>query len=221
MMLNFIEKLKKYPYTYLFASIVILFMVIPLFGGKHNLFVAFLFLIVMLSTVFALKLKRKTLTLCLALGLISFGLTALNSKANMAEYTFAIALITYLSYIAFFSICISIFLRKIFYADSASWDSIRGGISVYFLMGIFWAFVYRLVLLLDPGAISFSNPDYAASDIIYFSFTTLTTLGYGDNLPLSPYAKNLTILESTLGQFFLTVLVARLVGMHLASQQSS
>ncbi len=196
-------------------------MVTPLLEGKHNLIIAALFLIVMLSTVFALDLQRKVLKLCVGLGLISFGLTVLNSKAGMSEYAFIIYLLSFLSYIAFFSICISIFLKKIFYADTVSLDSIRGGLSVYFLMGIFWAFVYQLVLLFDPGAISFVNPDYTTGDVIYFSFTTLTTLGYGDNLPLSRYAQNLTILESTLGQLFLAVLVARLVGMHLVMKQIS
>ena len=114
---------------------------------------------------------------------------------------------------------ILIFLKRIFYIDTVNWDSIRGGIAVYFLLGIFWTFLYRLLLLIDPGAISFVNPNYTAADILYFSFTTLTTLGYGDNLPTSHYAHNLTILESALGQIFLTVLVARLVGMHLAQQQ--
>ena len=71
-------------------------------------------------------------------------------------------------------------------------------------------------MLFDPSAISFINENANTSDVIYFSFTTLTTLGYGDNLPVNNYARNLTILESALGQIFLTVLVARLVGLHLA-----
>jgi hypothetical protein len=55
--------------------------------------------------------------------------------------------------------------------------------------------------------------------LTYFSFTTLTTLGYGDITPVNWMARNLTILESTFGQIYLTVLIARLVGLHIAGKQ--
>ena len=52
--------------------------------------------------------------------------------------------------------------------------------------------------------------------LLYFSFVTLTTLGYGDITPLTPVSGNFAILEATVGQLYLTVLVARLVGMHIS-----
>ena len=55
------------------------------------------------------------------------------------------------------------------------------------------------------------------SDLIYFSFVTITTLGYGDITPVSRMAKNLAVLEAVWGQTYLAVLVARLVGLHLSS----
>jgi voltage-gated potassium channel Kch len=71
---------------------------------------------------------------------------------------------------------------------------------------------------LNPQAISFSMPNVELSNIIYFSFTTLTTLGYGDITPVTWMARNLTILESAIGQIFLTVFIARMVGQELANR---
>jgi hypothetical protein len=51
---------------------------------------------------------------------------------------------------------------------------------------------------------------------LYFSFTTLTTVGYGDVLPVNGYARAAVVLEAVLGHFYLAVLVARLVGLHIA-----
>ncbi len=107
-------------------------------------------------------------------------------------------------------------MKKIFSERTVTGDTIRGGIAVYFLMGILWAMFYQLVLLVQPDAIALPEHVGQFSDLIYFSFTTITTLGYGDILPRTFMARNLTILESALGQIYLTVLIARLVGLHLA-----
>lgn len=77
---------------------------------------------------------------------------------------------------------------------------------------------YETLLLFNPDAILFSDDVQGEfSDIIYFSFVTITTLGYGDIIPVSRMAKNLALLEAVWGQTYLTVLVARLVGLHLSS----
>ena len=110
---NFIQKLKKQPYSYLFGSIIILFMITPFFKGQHSVFVAFLFFLIMMSTILALDLQKSTLRLCFGLGLTAFGLTALNATVNSQEYAFMFELLTLISYIGFFLICIWIFLKKI------------------------------------------------------------------------------------------------------------
>jgi len=66
--------------------------------------------------------------------------------------------------------------------------------------GSFGPVLYRLLLHFDPQALAISNYDGEFSTILYFSFTTLTTLGYGDIAPLTGQARSLTILESTIGQ---------------------
>ena len=104
-------------------------------------------------------------------------------------------------------------------------DTINGSLCVYLLMGVTGAFVYSLLERVSPGAIVpiddeshysayHHGPGYA--QMLYFSFVTLTTLGYGDLMPTLPLARSIAALHAVLGQFYLTVLVARLVGLHIA-----
>jgi hypothetical protein len=94
-------------------------------------------------------------------------------------------------------------------------------------MGYLWGSLYSLIYLLAPG--SFHLPmgwtsvreqgiatDVPMNLMTYFSFTTLTTLGYGDVLPISGLARAAVVLEAVLAHFYLAVLVARLVGSQLA-----
>ncbi len=125
-------------------------------------------------------------------------------------------------YTLFYGICLLVFLHRIFSEKTVTIDSIQGGIAIYFLSGLLWAFFYQMLLLFDSEAILFSDHAQSGfSDMIYFSFVTMTTLGYGDIMPVSRMAKNLALLEAVWGQTYLAVLVARLVGLHLSSSSRS
>lgn len=101
-------------------------------------------------------------------------------------------------------------------------DKIFAAISIYLLFGYAWAFAYAVVEELQPNAFvaltSVSPNDYVAHvlEMRYFSFVTLTTVGYGDIVPHSTAARTLAALEAVTGQIYLTVLVARLVGLYIA-----
>jgi voltage-gated potassium channel len=105
-------------------------------------------------------------------------------------------------------------------------NKIYGAICVYLLIGAAWGFAYVILELINPGSFSglvdTGNFDYAgrAMQMRYFSFATLTTLGFGDILPRSPVARTLSMLEAVMGQIYLTVLIARLVGLHIVQASS-
>ena len=98
-------------------------------------------------------------------------------------------------------------------------DKIAGSISAYVLMGIIWSAIYSLFFHLQPG--SFIIPEHLQSEgiiglwSIYFSFTTLTTLGYGDITPQLHAVQSYAVIEAACGQIFLTVIVARLVALQI------
>jgi hypothetical protein len=198
---------------------IVLFLIAPFFPERSYV-ITFLFLAIMLSTIIALNTRKIFVNICYALGFTSFGLNLLHPFINQDEFFFILELIALLSYITFFLICIAVFLRKVFFTDSANWDSIQGGLSVYYLMGILWAFLYQLAMLFDPGAVQFADARHKLTETVYFSFITLATVGYGDNYPVSRFARNLAVLEATLGQTFLTVFIARLVGLLLKEKNN-
>lgn len=107
-------------------------------------------------------------------------------------------------------------------------DRLRGAACAYLLMGVAWALAYILIYIWSPGSLVAGDAIlklHGAADsepielghLTYYSFVTLTTLGYGDITPVRPLASTLAWLEALAGQFYLTVLVAFLVGRRLAT----
>lgn len=100
---------------------------------------------------------------------------------------------------------------------SPSNDTVYGGICVYILLGYCFALVFMLLETLSPGSFYYAHSTPAGiaqtqSQLIYFSFVTLTTLGFGDITPLTPPAKSLVMIEAVVGPMFVAVFLARLVG---------
>jgi hypothetical protein len=96
---------------------------------------------------------------------------------------------------------------------------IVGAVAMYLLIGIAFGEATRAMGLVDPEAyVANSGRNFARSELYYFSFVTLTTVGYGDITPVHPLARSLAILEALTGQLFPAILIARLVSQELASR---
>jgi hypothetical protein len=124
---------------------------------------------------------------------------------------------------SFFAFVIGILLHLLFTTTYVTKDVIYAALSVYFLVGVLYGIIFILLECFYPGSFALPQPSggytfYSAfgQDLIYFSFVTLTTSGYGDIVPLSPPAKFLSILEAITGQIYLTVTIARLIGIHIS-----
>ena len=105
-------------------------------------------------------------------------------------------------------------LRHILRRDEITLDVIFGALAVYVFLGIDFAILYDNIQRVDSGAFAAAGSD--APSMFYFSFMTLTTVGYGDIRPVSDWAQALTVVEALTGQILLVVIVARLVGMQIA-----
>jgi hypothetical protein len=98
-------------------------------------------------------------------------------------------------------------------------ELILGAINVYLMIGVGFAFIYGLIELLQPG--SFTGLEELASTpdrvlyFLYFSFITMSTLGYGDISPLTPHGMTASYVQAIFGQMYLAILVARLVAMYI------
>ncbi|MGO9065979.1 MAG: potassium channel family protein [Myxococcaceae bacterium] len=116
------------------------------------------------------------------------------------------------------SLLVVLILAMVFRQGPASRDRIFGAVAAYLLLSLDWALGYRFIDVLDPGTfrgLSWAPGAHNFSDFVYFSISTLTTVGYGDIVPLSLPARSLTSLESLVGQLFPAILLARLVSLSL------
>ena len=96
-------------------------------------------------------------------------------------------------------------------------------ISGYLLLGLVFSLIVAVVVAIHPGAFNFDviDPKYGnlgfyQSEFIYYAFVTYTTLGYGEIVPVIPFAKSLAVLIAVSGQIYLTVIIAMLVGKFLS-----
>jgi Ion channel len=114
-----------------------------------------------------------------------------------------------------------ILLSEVFAPGPITAARIQGAIAVYLLFGIGWAHAYAIVAAKVPGSFTLPGRDLSSvSEWFYFSYSTLTTLGFGDIVPAHPIARSLTVGEVLTGQLYLAVLLGRLVGMQISSEPS-
>jgi len=139
-------------------------------------------------------------------------------------YFFEMPLLVVLYYLimtVLFGYVISVLMRHIMEAERVSEDLLYGAGCIYLLLGYAWSGVYMCIELVRPGSFVMSGQnvlqtmDYTGQ-LVYFSFTTLTTLGYGDITPAYSLGRSVVILEAITGVLFMSMLVGILVGIYVA-----
>jgi len=208
--------LPRFTYFGLLLFLVFFFIVAPFFSkGAHARLVLDLSLMSMLIlSVYICSSNKKYLTLAIMLAAPAI-LRLFFPSAEVDE-------ITLMFNGAFFAFVIGLLLHKLFTTTYVTQDIICAALAVYFLVGVLYGIIFTLLEYFFPGSFSLPQPIgnytfYSAfgQDLIYFSFVTLTTSGYGDIVPLFPPAKFLSVLEAITGQIYLTVMIARLIGIHI------
>ena len=114
--------------------------------------------------------------------------------------------------------------RQIAVGNDINPNRIVGAVCVYLLLGVIWSIAYSVLEYMQPGSFKgLTELVSPASDLdwIYFSFVTITTLGYGDITPLTQAARSLAVAEAIVGQFYIAVLVAGLVSAYISSKRDS
>lgn len=116
--------------------------------------------------------------------------------------------------------------RSILRKGTVNRNRIYGAIAVYLLLGMTWALGYMYVNIMDPQAFYVPSEHTLSgsliwTDFFYYSFVSLTTLGFGDIVPVSSMARSMTILEAVTGVMFIATYVARLVGLYQSNPAST
>ena len=201
------------PYQHLFLSLLAIFVgfaTIDDDGSLGAIGLGFLFLVTVLFVIETFNLRRFYVQLLRAIAIISF---LLSSYIILIEnqYLWGVELINRLVQFTFLVSSIVIILQGIFQARKVTSDTVTGGICIYLMLGLVWFELYEILLLLEPDAFSKTMLYYRT---FYFSFVTLTTVGYGDVVPVHRVAMILSNLEAITGQIYLAVIVARLVSLY-------
>lgn len=109
--------------------------------------------------------------------------------------------------------------RSVFAQRSVTSDTLYGAVCIYLLLGMLWSYIYILIESLLPGSFNTGLAQDAgygklSSELVYYSFTTLTTVGYGDVTPVTAQARSLVILQQCTGVLYVAIMMARLVSMY-------
>lgn len=209
--------MQRYSSVELLASLILLFAFTP-FVEDHrngNLIEAGLLTLAFILALLAVGSRRRTFIVSVALlvpALASTWFHHLHPQQMAPPLHHAFGLL-------FIAFVVMQLLRFVLRAPRVEAEVLCAAVSAYLMIGLFWTLTYVIVAELSPNAFAFSTGPEATrtmSDFnaFYFSFATLSTVGYGDISPVSNVARTLAVLESITGMFYVTMLIARLVSMY-------
>lgn len=225
-----LDRLRERRHTALLVAIVMLFATRPLIGdsGAAPFVFSVAILIVLLIAVLTIQVddllgerdvllvqKRRRSFVGWVLAVPAIGERVL----LLFEPGPRLLLLGSISWLVFFSFVTWSQLRSLLKQKEVTGDIISMSVSVYLLFGLTWSLLYIVIFQCQSDAFnlgtSVQNPQHVFPLFIYFSLTTISTIGFGDITPLSLQARYAAVAEGIIGQFYLAILVARLVGMHM------
>ena len=227
------QQIQYSRFQLLFVTLMLLVVISPivryLFPAEDNWLAS---LLITLSLFFVLIsiiviIADRAITKWLAIG-VTIAIVALNLYRTVHPSMSVLVLSQCLS-LTFLLYAIVHLLKMLFTTHRVTMDLIFASLCVYLLIGTVWAMAYSITDIVTPDAFALSFADNAESaDLmrfgggysvypIYYSYVTLTTLGYGDIIPTNSITRMLAASEALIGQLYIAVLVARLVGIHASS----
>jgi len=208
------------PYFILSAVLIIVTLAFPLVGKILGVYVMKLTLSLLLfGALYAVVAERRIFRV---LGAIVLPLIVSNWLFDPADHTVWTQATFTVTMLFLATTTIAIF-ASIINAKKVTTDIIFGAVAVYMLVGVIAANLFQMLHNLDPGGAvtNIEGSGHGAfSDILYFSFVTLTSVGYGDFAPASPAARVIATATGLFGQLYLAILIAKLVGVYTAQSIS-
>jgi len=211
-------------FSYLLIALLVLLVTIPLADdlglAAAPLVKGLVFSCLLVIGVWSLKGQGRFFTIGMAFVVAGVILNVLAIRMHSPFFLYS----SVLSMIGFLLVAITLTMKQVVVGTDISTNRIVGAICVYLLLGVIWAMAYTMVDFALPGSFAgFSSMDDFGwdSEWLYFSFVTMTTLGYGDILPVSATARGLAYIQAVVGQFYIAVLVAGLVGAYVSTMQKN
>lgn len=209
----------------LFVALLLVFVYLPIDIELPASLFALMFSGVLLAVTFAVRTQRYWRSLSVLLAVLSVVLSWAATLIALPPIWLELA--AFGSSALFVIYTMSIIVFQLFRVQIVSVHTITAALSLYLLLGILGGLLFAIVETVAPGSMA-SNAGTTLSHIqrtvdlfpplLYFSFTTLTTLGFGDLYPAAATARAIAILEAVAGQIYLVVMVAVLVSMFAAER---
>lgn len=198
------------PLLLLTLAVYTVFLIPVMPHSAHGLMYNVAFSAIYFTSVLALQKKRRIM---LTAAILVFFMEWLAMLVGAP----VLLLISRLANLLFFNIVVIRLITQIAGYRDVNLTVISEAISGYLLLGLMFSTLVMIVVRAQPESYSFQSENISSiSDLIYFTFVTLTTLGYGDLLPLLPVAKSLSLLIAVVGQLYIAIIVAMLVGKFLS-----
>ncbi|MBV9389557.1 MAG: two pore domain potassium channel family protein [Chroococcidiopsidaceae cyanobacterium CP_BM_ER_R8_30] len=206
--------LSKNKYTELLVFIILFLLALALLDerGVGELIASSIFLCVIISIIRKIYVRR-VFALSVGCGVIGFLLEVV-ADFKLLPHPEEFLVVSNCIYLAFIFIAILSLGKRLYAEKRVTIDTIRGGFCIYLFIGTAFFLVYDCISLLDPKAFFYAVERKGLYNLMYYSFTTLTTLGYGGIVPLNKVAMVLANLESVFGQLFPAVYIAKLVSLY-------
>lgn len=210
-------------YIVLFCSLLTLIVVAPFFSeaqlSGRLVFDVVMFAVIASALRTALGKRRRPRALLIVLAVSSVAGREIRHVVDAQWVEFATLGIS----LVFYTLITINVIGHVVRARSLTQDIVFGALCGYLMLGLVWFTAYTALAAADPAAFSFpaSQSALAPFDLLYFSYVTLTTLGYGDIAPAVPLARSLALVESIVGQLYLVTLIARVVGLHIEHERHS
>jgi len=215
-----LTRIKVDRFLFLLISLLILFVLSPFLEGfigmrlLMNAFVTF----ILISGVYAVSEKKSVFIVASAFALPAF---AGGWSVHFMESP-CFQVMGKVSGALFFAYMAITLMSYLFRSKDITSDTIIGAICAYFLIGLMWAYIFATLEIFQPGTFHISQGgSLGTQSFMYYSFVTLTTLGYGDIITLTSQARSLSLLEAVFGQIYLAVVIARLVGIQITQSMES
>jgi len=196
---------------YLLAGLLLLLAVAPFVHTPRGAALAnVLNGIVVVAAVVAAGRSRKALAIGAALAVP----TLLFQIVGLAEEDRRYLALSFVTGAALYLVAVAYLLRYVMRRDVLTLDKLYGAVAIYLLLGVAWAYLFGIVQHLDPHSFALGGAPAEPNlrDLVYFSFTVLTTTGFGDYTPVHPLARTLVTFEQLVGIMYVAILIARLAG---------
>ena len=211
---------RKYDNYILFFSLIGVLFLLPFVNAMPLLRFALVgqYTFVMFYLVFSARHTRALYLVDIAFVVPTLLATWIDS-VYQNDYTFVASYVTMGIFFLYLQFLI---IKQMVHAHKVDTNTIMGAMNIYLVAGLIWAYTYILLNHFDAGSFHLSDYETMGKEVelfTYYSFTTITTLGYGDIVAQSAQARMLSVLEAVFGQLYLAIVVAKLVSISWKSSQ--